>query len=148
MPRSGSALDLAAGDGRLARWAAERGLDVTALDISAVGLARIDHPRVTVVQQDLALDPTLPEGAFALITLFHYRQDSLWPAMRGALAPGAILLAEVATVTNLERHAHPSRRWLAEPGELERLAVDLEVVHYDEAWREAQHTARLVARSA
>lgn len=146
IPREGRALDVAAGTGRLARWAAERGLDVVAVDVSEVGLAKIGHPRVETMVRDLERDPTPPPGPFALITIFHYRQASLWPALREALAPRGILLAEQPTVVNLERHAHPSRRWLAEPGELEALAGGLEVVSYEEGWLDDRHTARLVAR--
>jgi len=146
LPRAGAALDIAAGSGRIACWAAERGLDVLAVDISRVGLARIAHPRVRTLERDLELDPRLPEGPFALISLFHYRQASLSAAVREALAPGGLLLAEVATVANLERHAHPSRRWLAEPGELARFAAGLTLVSYEEGWEQDRHTARLLAR--
>jgi SAM-dependent methyltransferase len=146
LPRAGSALDLAAGSGRIARWAAERGLETLAVDISPVGLARIAHPRVRTLAWDLEHD-RLPAGPFALITLFNYRQPSLQPAVHAALAPGGFLIAELATVTNLERHAHPSRRWLAEPGELSAFAAGLEIVSYEEGWLDDRHTARLVARS-
>jgi tellurite methyltransferase len=146
MPRTGRALDLASGSGRVALWVAERGLDVLAIDISAVGLARISHPRVAVRQQDLELDAQLPAAAFALVTLFNYRQPSLAAAVHAALEPGGIFVAELATVSNLERHAHPSRRWLAELGELEAFASGLELIRYDEDWHADRHTARLVAR--
>jgi SAM-dependent methyltransferase len=145
LPRAGSALDLAAGSGRVARWVAERGLDVLAVDISPVGLARIAHPRVRTLACDLEHDP-LPAGLFALITLVNYRQPSLQPAVHAALAPGGFLIAELATVTNVERHAHPSRRWLAEPGELLGFASGLTVVSYEEGWLDDRCTARLVAR--
>lgn len=146
LPRAGRALDLAAGSGRIARWAAERGLEVLAVDISPVGLARIAHPRVRTLACDLEHDP-LPAGPFALVALFNYRQASLQPAVQAALAPGGVLIAELATVANLERHAHPSRRWLAEPGELLAFAAGLEVVSYEEGWLDDRHTARLVART-
>src|SRR5688572_10189640 len=38
-PTGGEALDVAAGAGRMALWMARRGLSVTAVDISPVGLA-------------------------------------------------------------------------------------------------------------
>jgi tellurite methyltransferase len=145
LPTQGAALDLAAGSGRIALWVAERGLSVVAVDISPVGLARIAHPRVRTLVQDLEQTPKLPAGPFALVTLFHYRQASLSAAIVDALAPGGLLVAELATLTNLERHARPSRRWLAEPGELRALASGLDVVHYEEGWLSDRHTARLIA---
>jgi SAM-dependent methyltransferase len=146
IPRHGRALDVAAGVGRIACWAANRGLHVTAVDISSVGLGRIAHPEVATVEQDLELDPHLPVGPFQLVTMFHYRQASLGPALQAALDVGGVLLIEIATVQNLERHAHPSARWLAAPGEVRALAGALEVISYDEGWLEDRHTARLVAR--
>ena len=146
LPRHGRALDVASGTGRLALWAAARGLDVLAVDVSPVALARIAHPRVRTYTQDLELNPQVPPGPFALITLFHYRQPSLQEPIQAALAPGGYLVAELATVQNLERHARPSRRWLAAPGELQRFASGLTLVHYEEGWLHDRHTARLVAR--
>ena len=152
LPETGRALDVASGAGRIALWAARRGLAVTAVDVSPVGLA---IARDTAATEGLSLETIamdleeseLPEGPFALITCFHYRQPSLWPAMKARLAPGGVLLAEVLTVTNLERHAHPSRRWLAEPGELLALAAGLEILFHREAWEDDRHPARLVARA-
>ncbi len=148
VPREGRALDIASGTGRIALWASRRGLEVTAIDISAVGLAKVRAaaPTITTIARDLAEDPRLPAGEFALITCFHYRQPELWPAMRAALAPGGVLVAELLTVRNLERHAHPSRRWLVEEGELVRWADGLEVLLEEEGWRGERHTARLIAR--
>lgn len=146
LPTCGLALDIAAGSGRIARWSAERGLEVIAVDISPVALAKIAHPRVRTVTRDLELEPRLPDGPFALITVFDYRQPSLAAAIACALDRGGYLVAQLATEANLERHAHPSRRWLAEPGELRELAAGLDLVHYEEGWSDDRHTARLVAR--
>lgn len=151
LPREGRALDVAAGTGRLALFAARRGLAVTAVDISPVGLAIAERAAageglsLDTIALDLEETP-LPEGPFALITCFHYRQPSLWPAMKARLAPGGVLLAELFTVTNLERHAHPSRRWLSPPNELLALAEGLETITYREGWFDDRHTARLAAR--
>lgn len=152
LPARGRALDVASGSGRIALWAARRGLDVTAVDVSPVGLAIAadaaakEGLSIATIALDLEHDP-LPEGPFALITCFHYRQPSLWPAMKARLAPGGVLLAEVLTVTNLERHAHPSRRWLAEPNELLALASGLEILSYREDWEDDRHAARIVTRA-
>jgi len=148
LPCEGRALDVASGTGRLARWAHRRGLSVTAVDISPVGLRRLkaELPDVETIERDLELDPTLPAGPYALITCFRYRQPALWPAMIAALAPGGVLVAEVVTVANLERSSHPSRRWLAEPGELRELATGLALDHYEEGWVDGVCSARLVGR--
>ena len=151
LPTRGPALDIAAGSGRVSRWLARRGLDVTAVDVSPVGLAQAreavesDGLRLTTVAADLENQP-LPDGPFQLVTCFHYRQRSLFPAIWDCLAPGGVLVAEIATVANLERHEHPSRRFLAEPGELEQDIRPLEVLYYREGWFDGRALARVVAR--
>jgi len=148
LPRTGLALDVAAGSGRISRWAAARGLSVTAVDISTVGLAKIGVtvPSARRVQRDLELEPVLPRGPYALVACFRYRQPSLWPAMVAVLEPGGVLLAETATVENLERHARPGHRWLAETGELVEAAAGLEILLSEVGWFDDRHLARLIAR--
>jgi len=154
IPREGRALDVATGNGRLALWLAARGLDVTAVDISAVGLARCQVSaqrlglRVAMRQVDLEEEP-LPRGTWQIITCFHYLQRALFPVLCAALAPGGVLACEIATRRNLERHARPSARFLLEEGELARLVEPLEILHGEEGWLDGQHLARVVAaRSA
>lgn len=148
LPRVGQALDIAAGTGRISRWAAARGLSVTAVDISAVGLAKVGEtvPSARLVVRDLELEPVLPRGPYALVACFLYRQPALWPAMVAVLEPGGVLVAEVSTVTNLERHAHPSRRWLVESDELVEVAAGLEILVDEDGWFDDRHLARLIAR--
>jgi hypothetical protein len=51
------------------------------------------------------------------------------------------------TRRNLERHAHPSARFLLEEGELGRLAEDLGVLRLEEGWSSSgRYEARLLAR--
>ena len=125
LPRQGCALDIAAGAGRLAIWMAGQGLDVLAVDISSAGLelarqeALAKGLKINTQSEDLEAEP-LPDGPFDVITCFNYRQRDLFPHIRERLKVGGYLLAEVATVANLERHAHPSLRYLAGPDELLR----------------------------
>ncbi len=151
VPRAGRALDVAAGSGRLALWAARRGLEATAVDVSPVGLAlaREAAEAEGLAMRTLAVDleqAPLPDGPFALITCFHYRQPDLWPAMKARLASGGVIVSEILTARNLERHAHPSRRWLAEPNELLGWCDGLEIVFYREGWLDDRNLARIVAR--
>ncbi len=73
IPRRGPALDIAAGAGRLSVWLASRGLKVTAVDISAVGLGLARRSAMTrglnieTLVADLETDP-LPLGPFQVIT--------------------------------------------------------------------------------
>lgn len=151
LPRQGRALDVAAGSGRLALWLAHRGLEVKAVDISSVGLAlasqaaQADGLHFEIVRADLEAEP-LPSGPFDVITCFHYRQRDLFPFFQERLMPGGILIAELATVPNLERHPHPSLRYLAEAGELRQDCAPLEILYYREGWFDGHASARVVAR--
>lgn len=146
LPRSGRGLDVAAGRGRLSGWMIARGLDVTAVDISPVGLARCAALGAVTVARDLELDPRLPDGPFDLVACFHYEQAALWPEMVRALAPGGALAAEITTTLNLERHERPSRRFLVEPNALLSRVGSLRVVAYREGWLEGRNVARILAK--
>ena len=122
-----------------------------AVDISSAGLelasraAQDKGLNIDTVTPDLETEP-LPEGPFDVITCFHYRQRDLFPYMRERLSPGGVLVAEVATIPNLEHHAHPSIQYLAEHGELRRDCAPLEIVYYQEGWFDDNALARVVAR--
>jgi SAM-dependent methyltransferase len=99
----GRALDLGAGEGRNAIWLAERGWQVTAVDFSAVALAKAAKlaaargaPGITWVNADLrGYQP--PTGSFDLVLLAYIHlpraeSDALLRAAAAALAPGGTLL--------------------------------------------------------
>jgi ubiquinone/menaquinone biosynthesis C-methylase UbiE len=98
----GRALELAAGEGRHARWLASQGWQVVAVDFSEVGLRRAKQQasaeglRVSFVVADVHALP-LPPAAFDLVlaTFFHPRpseRPALYPKMVRALSPGGTLL--------------------------------------------------------
>lgn len=152
IPREGRGLDVAAGAGRMALYMARRGLEVTAVDISPVGLALAreaasdEGVRIQTAVRDLERDG-LPEGTWSAIACFHYRQPDLFPRFREALAPGGVLVAEVSTTAILERSpGSRSARWLAERNELLRCCEGLDVVYYREGWVGDRALARVLAR--
>lgn len=151
LPSQGRALDVAAGAGRVSVWLARRGFEVTAIDISPVGLALAreaaadEGVQIATRVTDLEREP-FPEGPFRLVACFHYRQRALFPLIAANIEPGGAVVAELATVRTLERRPKPSRRWLAKPNELLDDCKGLEVIYYREAWVDDRHLARLVAR--
>jgi tellurite methyltransferase len=153
LPAGGRALDVAGGAGRHAIWLAARGFDVTIADVSPVGLARASAAAsarglsVQIQAMDLEADPRLPDGPWDLMVCFHFLFRPLYADFGRVLAPGGALLVCHPTRTNLERHAHPSARFLLQDGELEALVPGVKVVSLDEGWSPAgRHEARLVAR--
>ena len=148
LPRRGRALDVAGGAGRHAVWLARRGLDVTLVDISevALGIARGQGVQLFATAADLEIEP-IPAGPWDLILCFHYLDRALFAEWPRLLAPGGLLVFVQATRSNLQRHEHPSARFLLEDGELARLVRGLEIVRLEEGWLdEGRHEARLVAR--
>lgn len=152
VPKSGRVLDVAGGAGRNAIWFAQRGFDVTLVDISPVGIAlaeeRAKAAGVTITTQvlDLESEP-LPDGPWDVIVQMHYLERALFTQYPRLLTPSGLLFVEHPTRANLVRHAKPGPAYLLEDGELPDLCVDFVIVSYGEGWNEAgKHEARLVAR--
>lgn len=102
----GAALDVGAGEGGDAIWLAERGWQVTALDLSSVALARgREHAdergaaiagRISWLHADITTWQP-PDAAFDLVSLqfLHFPSAQRAPVYRrvaGAVAPGGLLL--------------------------------------------------------
>lgn len=152
--RSARALDVAGGSGRHALLLAGWGYATTLVDRSAQALAlarsnaiaqavELAAQRVDLVHEEL------PMGPWDLVLCSFYLQRDLFPAMVERLKPGGWLVGVFPTVSNLERHASPSRRWLLGDDELGQimapLPVEIEICRT--GWTEAgRHTVRLLAR--
>jgi len=143
---------VAGGAGRHSIWLAERGLDVTLVDLSPVALelamvaAASSGVQIRVLERDLEGDP-LPEGPWDAVVCFHYLQRDLCDRMARVLAPGGLLVFVAATVRNLERFERPPLPYLLAEGEAPSLFAGLDIVSYEEGWlEEGRHEARLVAR--
>jgi len=135
LPAGARVLDVAAGRGRQARALAAAGVQVVAVDVSGVGLARVGRGVETVVAD---LKAGLPEGlgAFDAVVCVDYHAPLLWPDLRRVLAPGGHLVVSMATVTNLERHTKPSRRFLATAEDGDRVLGDLCARTCGAEWRD------------
>ena len=153
LPRVGRALDVACGSGALALFWAERGLETSAVDISPVALAQCRARaasaglEIETTTLDLETEP-LPRGPFAVVSCRSYLQRDLFGPLIDVLAPGGVLVAEIATLKNLERHARPSARFLLGEGEMLDHIRPLSLVYYHEGWLAGRCAARLVARRA
>lgn len=113
----GTALDLAAGEGRNGLWLADRGWDVTAVDFSAAGLARAEQLAQARLGADVARFVTIcqdvtdyqPEpGSFDLVVVAYLQVPAATRtvAMRtagAALREGGTLVVIAHDSTNLDR---------------------------------------------
>ncbi|MBN8232629.1 class I SAM-dependent methyltransferase [Corallococcus macrosporus] len=152
LPRTGRVLDLAGGPGHDACWLAQRGLAVTLVDISDVALAQAEvlardaGVSLTRLRLDLETE-ALPPGPFDLVVCLNYLWRPLFAAVPRLLAPGGLFVFAQPTRSNLQRHPHPSARFLLEDGELPTLLQGLQFLSFTEDWTDAgRHEARLLAR--
>jgi SAM-dependent methyltransferase len=86
----GKALDLAAGSGRHALWLAERGWDVTAVDIVVENVPGVHYIRADLEYHEYRIAP----GAWDLIVCWLYWQpDLLQEIASGVRTGGTVALA-------------------------------------------------------
>jgi SAM-dependent methyltransferase len=147
------ALDIACGGGRNAVFLAELGFDVDALDISDVGIERVqrlaaerDLP-ITASRTDLAELRAFPRAPYQVVIDFFYRERSLFGPIIDALAPRGLLFFQTFVGARPDGAFGP--RFGLEPGELRAVFARLEILHYDEVQiGEADRGRRTVARLA
>ncbi len=131
--RGRRALDLACGTGRNARYLAQLGFTVDALDISEVAIESLQGVAgVNAAVTDLERD-ALPGGDYDVIVLINYLQRDLFAAVAAALARGGIVAAETVTRAHVEQLGRSfDDRFLLQAGELRDAFPGLEVVRYEE----------------
>ena len=123
MTPGATVLDVAAGRGRHARFFAERGHKVTAVDRDTGALAA--QANLEIVTADLEDGSPWPLGGrkFGAIVVANYLHRPLMPTLLDALEREGVLLYDTFMIGN-ERFGRPSRpEFLLKDGEL------LELVH-------------------
>ena len=133
----GQALDIASGAGRNALFLAEKGFDVTAVDIAQPGLdqgvLRAAERSLSISWQQADLEHCrLPPGPYELIVNINYLQRSLIPHMKSALAPGGYIVFETYLIDQ-QIIGHPKNPdYLLAHNELLNYFRDLRVLYYRE----------------
>lgn len=129
----GSVLDLAAGRGRHARYFADHGYAIVALDRDVSRLGDLG-PEAEVIEADLEDGAPWPLGdrRFDGIVVANYLYRPIFDDLRAALAEGGVLIYETFGVGN-EAYGKPSNPdFLLRPGELLDLAHGtLTVIAYE-----------------
>jgi SAM-dependent methyltransferase len=149
----GHALDLAGGAGRHSLWLAERGWQVTLLDVSDVGVALAQRKT-----QDAAvsLDARVADlheagadlgGPYDLIVVFFFLHRPLFPAMLKALSPGGCVIYKTYTIGQMQFDKGPrDAEFLLQYGELQKAFSELEMLHYREAVSGERAVVEMVGR--
>jgi 2-polyprenyl-3-methyl-5-hydroxy-6-metoxy-1,4-benzoquinol methylase len=133
-------------------WLAQRGLEVTMLDVSSEALklagtmARERGLHLNLSKVDLEQN-TPPAGPWDLIIVVNYCQRDLYRTIAKTLTPGGVIAVVQATTKNLERHKSPSARFLIEHREIEMLFDDLTTLHNKADWmKNGRHEVTLVVQ--
>ena len=152
----GRVCDVACGGGRHARWFADRGHPVVAIDRDLSGVADLrGRPGVALVECDLEVGAPVPVevGSCAAVVVVNYLWRPILDELVALLAPGGWLLYETFAVGN-ERYGRPTNPdFLLRPGELLDLAArhSLHVVAYEDVVVDEPRPAcvqRIAARMA
>ncbi|WP_296654952.1 methyltransferase domain-containing protein [Paraburkholderia sp.] len=131
-------LEVASGMGRNARFFAQRGHPVLALDRDAAALSTMAGvAEIETLECDLegAPWPLAPERQFAAVVVTHYLHRPLMPRLIDALAPGGVLIYETFAQGN-ETVGKPSNpAFLLAPGELLAVCTPaLRVIAYQDGF--------------
>ena len=136
----GSALCLAAGEGRNAVYLAGQGYEVTAMDASPVGLekavALAEQRGVTISTEvgDLQGGYDMGVEQYDLITNFYYHDPSMIPDIMRALKPGGMFILQNFSIDQLDTNQFGPRNpdFLAKPNELLEHFAGYRMLHYED----------------
>ncbi|MEM7253454.1 MAG: class I SAM-dependent methyltransferase [Pseudomonadota bacterium] len=132
-----TALDIACGLGRNARYLKTQGYRVDGVDVSQVAidkartLARAQSLEIDWHVLDLDQDP-LPVGLYSVIVVSRFLDRRLVPAIQSRLAPGGRLIYEQHVVTTQRVGGPRSAQFRLQPNELLRLFATLHIAFYRE----------------
>ena len=145
----GLALDIASGEGRNAIFAAERGYQTLAIDISTVGLdkacALAKEKGITIETRVADLDDwKFEQNAFDLVLCFNFLDRRIFPAIISALKPGGLIFYETFTIDYL-KYSSFKRDWVLEHNELLDAFSELRILYYREVDINNKAFASLIA---
>jgi SAM-dependent methyltransferase len=137
IPEGARVLDVAAGNGRHARFFAARACRVDAVDRQAEAMALLGTvPGINALCADIESGSWPYAGrTFDGIVVANYLHRPLFPILLGALAPGGVLIYETFSAGN-EKYGRPrSPDFLLQSGELLEVARGrLRVVAYEDVY--------------
>jgi len=123
---TGTALDIACGNGRNSIFLAEKGFTVDAVDISTVATGTLagKDPKLHVICADLDRWQ-IPPDRYALIVNVRFLDRRLFPMIRDGLRPGGVLVFE----SFMNGDSDP---YCLKQNELLRAFLSLRVIFYQE----------------
>jgi len=149
-------LDLACGRGRNGLALAEQGVSVVFADNSSNVLEIVERRlaendlRGSVWQVDLEEPDSNPFAGFSFSAVmgFCYLHRPLFPALKGAIMPGGLVVYETFTIEQ-RRFGRPNNPdYLLQPNELQEMFQAWEIIYHFEGVQlnPERHVAQIVAR--
>ncbi len=140
LPETGKALDLACGLGSNAIFLAERGLSVTAVDLSRAAIDKLrEYARVKRLVIDACRQEidrySFPESGYDVIVVSRFLDRSLSGAIIASLNPGGLLFYQTYTREKDAGSGPGNPDYLLAENELLNLFASLRVVFYREYGR-------------
>jgi len=138
LPR-GKALDIATGEGRNAVFLAQHGFDVDGVDISGIGLKKVEklarevEVKIQTVLADLNTYP-IERGRYDLIANFYFLDRSLIPKIKKGLKKGGMVIFETYLLEQraLSTAGPKNPKYFLKPNELLKLFRDFRILFYRE----------------
>jgi SAM-dependent methyltransferase len=140
VPSGGGVLDVAAGNGRHARFFLERGHAVIAVDRAPDGLADIaGNPKLDIVQADIEAGPWPLDGRrFAAVVVTNYLHRPLMARLAESVAPGGALIYETFAIGHAAYGRPSNPDFLLRPDELiDAFRPHLSIVAYEHGFIDA-----------
>lgn len=131
---AGTVLDVACGGGRHARYFAERGHPVDAVDRDPSAIAGLNGlAGVSALCADIEGGSwPFPGQRYAAVVVTNYLHRPLFPVLRAALEPGGVLIYETFAQGN-EKYGRPSNpNFLLRHGELLQVVGEARVIAYED----------------
>ena len=128
----GPVLDVACGEGRHARFFAEKNFEVVAVDRQSPSLSFPSN--VQFVKADLEGGAPWPfaDRKFGAVVVTNYLHRPLFPHLAATLDEGGVLIYETFMLGN-ERFGRPSNPdFLLRPGELKEAFASLKILGFEE----------------
>jgi len=144
LPKSGTALDIACGQGGNAILLAESGLSVDAWDLSSVAIEQLDliarQKGLTIATNVVDVMAHPPEiSQFDVITVSYFLERTLCPAIIAALKPGGVLFYQTYCQQKVFEQGPTNPDYLLSDNELLTLFSGLNIRVYREEALLGQH---------
>ena len=138
LPSSGYALDYACGLGGNAQCLAQHGLEVMAVDKSAVALKKLEQLslqqayKLQAVQQDIEVNPIELENTFDVICVSYFLHRETLPFLYSSLKPEGLLFYQTFSGQQLESRGPANPQFRLARGELLKQFSQMELLYYRE----------------